>query len=96
MWLQAFALSALKDNSLLYPGLLGAVFVRVSTISVAPRRHWCPLIKSGYFAATVLSLFSFLYSRAIEFAVTPFDKRSVARIQDKVVGKLITKLLAQQ
>lgn len=63
----------------------------VSTISVAPRRHWCPLIKSGYFAATVLPLFSFLYSRAIEFAVTSFDKRSVARIPDKVVGKLITK-----
>lgn len=85
-------MSALRDNSLLYgAGLLGAVFVRVFTISVAPRRHWCPLIKSGYFAATVLPLFSFLYSRAIEFALTSFDKRSVARIPDNVVGKLIMK-----
>lgn len=85
-------MSALRDNSLLYgAGLLVETLTKTAPTSVAPRRHWCPLIKSGYFAAIVLPLFSFLYSRAIEFAVTSFDKRSVARIPDNVVGKLITK-----
>lgn len=59
MWLQVFMysslvmclLSALKVNGLLYIAeLLGTVFVRVPPSSVAPRRHWCPVIIFGSFA----------------------------------------------
>lgn len=84
MWLQVFLysslvmclLSALKDNGLLYTAeLLGTVFCQrdFSSISVAPRRHWCPVIIFGGFATPVFPLFSKLNRPKIQEAMTLFD-----------------------
>lgn len=88
MWLQVFMysslvmclLSALKCNGLLYTAeLLGTVFVRVHPSSVAPRRHWCPVIIFGSFATPVFPLLSCLYFGAVGFALTLFDVKGKIR-----------------
>lgn len=71
-------LSALGGNDLLLPAeLLGAVLVRVSPTSAAPRRHWCPLTAFGIFDIPFPAV-RLPYFEAAEFVMTLFDGKAAA------------------